>query len=477
MTRDHNANFISDVKPLLSNCRCRFSDLPSGMANGDSISLDKSVNFPLLGLNLYGKSTQGYATTGGTPKGKNLLDVRSLNWSQNAAINIVMSDTGVSFETTSDGTGQYRFISCDITHLVTVGKTYTISQIMTGSDNAVRKLSLQKRANDGSTISAPLVSTITVEADALYWLVSNPWGATNAEVPAGSTVTYDNIQLEEGSTATAYEPYKGSPNPSCPVPIVSVGDDGELMITVNNNGENKLTAAITSALPLCGLPVTEDGNYTDSNGQQWACDELIYNADGTGKVVKRATVETVTSASSMFADSKVDANGGYAFMFYLSHTPAIVDSVSVANMYCSHIETIRGAGAIFNNPSEKAECGISGTGSYLSFRMNGFNTKEAVNAFLTESPMTIVYEIAPEEIELTAAEMQQLHELMSYNGLTNVFNDEGADMSVSACTNQVLADEVLPIIDYLKSRITDLEAQVAENTSETETDPTETVTE
>ena len=43
---------------------------------------------------------------------------------------------------------------------------------------------------------------------------------------------------------------------------------------------------MTDALPLCGIPVDSDGNYTDNNGQQWVCDELIYNADGTGKIKK-----------------------------------------------------------------------------------------------------------------------------------------------------------------------------------------------
>ena len=53
-----------------------------------------------------------------------------------------------------------------------------------------------------------------------------------------------NVQLELGSTATAYEPYH----------------------------EQTLTLQTPNGLP--GIPVTSGGNYTDPTGQQWVCDEV-----------------------------------------------------------------------------------------------------------------------------------------------------------------------------------------------------------
>ena len=52
------------------------------------------------------------------------------------------------------------------------------------------------------------------------------------------------MQLELGSTATAYSPYR----------------------------EQFLTLSTPNGLP--GIPVTSGGNYTDSSGQQWVCDEV-----------------------------------------------------------------------------------------------------------------------------------------------------------------------------------------------------------
>ena len=52
------------------------------------------------------------------------------------------------------------------------------------------------------------------------------------------------IQIEIGTKATAYEPYR----------------------------EQILTLPTPNGLP--GIPVTSGGNYTDQNGQQWVCDEV-----------------------------------------------------------------------------------------------------------------------------------------------------------------------------------------------------------
>lgn len=65
-------------------------------------------------------------------------------------------------------------------------------------------------------------------------------------VDQGQTYNLTNVklQLELGTTATAYSPYR----------------------------EQLLTLPTHNGLP--GIPVTSGGNYTDSAGQQWVCDEV-----------------------------------------------------------------------------------------------------------------------------------------------------------------------------------------------------------
>lgn len=89
----------------------------------------------------------------------------------------------------------------------------------------------------------------------------------------GNYVRMYDIQAEEGSTATSYEPYKTPQSVHLSTP----------------NG-------------LAGLKVSSGGNYTDASGQQWICDEIVRNERGTGKRIQRIGIiesyasETINTA-------------------------------------------------------------------------------------------------------------------------------------------------------------------------------------
>ena len=88
----------------------------------------------------------------------------------------------------------------------------------------------------------------------------------------------------------------GTPTPDAPAPIVSAGDGGSVAVTLSDgNGKTQnLTLPTPNGLP--GVPATSGGNYTDSTGQQWVCDEVdlargvkvqrIYKVDVDGENVK-----------------------------------------------------------------------------------------------------------------------------------------------------------------------------------------------
>jgi monoamine oxidase len=38
---------------------------------------------------------------------------------------------------------------------------------------------------------------------------------------------------------------------------------------------------------IAGIAVDTNGNYTDLDGQQWICDEIVKYADGSGEYIKR----------------------------------------------------------------------------------------------------------------------------------------------------------------------------------------------
>ena len=279
-------------------------------ASGESsYTINNAVDYPLLGLNLYGKSTQD-----GTPTPDNPVDIVSVGdrgsvsvqtcgknifpWNDytKAPINDWGLSSGCTYKVTSSeiqmevapntaGTGGGVFIwQENWKDLISpyYGNTFTISyELRADSEITVRH---------GFEIEGIYVDSVV----GTEWkrfscsaTIKNPCNIGWKTINQPETILYiRKIQIEIGDTATDYEPYKGS------------------------------TSTITSALPLCGIPVDSGGNYTDSNGQQWVCDTLVYNADGTGKIIKRT--------------AKIDSyNGEEITTPYISTTGALTTGATV----------------------------------------------------------------------------------------------------------------------------------------------------
>ena len=77
-----------------------------------------------------------------------------------------------------------------------------------------------------------------------------------------------------GLTVYGKSTQDGTPSPENPVPIVSAGDGGNITVTVNDGGDASQPLLLPTPNGLPGVPVDSGGNYTDSTGQQWVCDEV-----------------------------------------------------------------------------------------------------------------------------------------------------------------------------------------------------------
>lgn len=58
----------------------------------------------------------------------------------------------------------------------------------------------------------------------------------------------------------------GTPTPDAPVPIVSAGDGGNMLVTLSDGNSKQQTLTLQTPTGLPGIPVTSGGNYTDQNG-------------------------------------------------------------------------------------------------------------------------------------------------------------------------------------------------------------------
>lgn len=85
-----------------------------------------------------------------------------------------------------------------------------------------------------------------------------------------------------GLTVYGKSTQDGTPTPDAPVPIVSAGDGGSVAVTLNDGNGKTQTLTLPTPNGLPGIPVTSGGNYTDSTGQQWVCDEVDLERGGKG---------------------------------------------------------------------------------------------------------------------------------------------------------------------------------------------------
>lgn len=210
-----------------------------GSETGNPASCDDAFAAPLCGLHIYGKSTQD-----GTPTPDAPVPIVSAGDGGTIAVKM----TGKNLLYFPDGKGTARGVTI-------TSKNGIISISGTATEDGYVYLPVKQISIHGLAFLSSNVSGATVK------LVSESWKVLFTQDSANNTqevitricfvlkkgTNYDlngiNVQLELGSTATAYSPYR----------------------------EQLLTLFTPNGLP--GIPVTSDGNYTDPTGQQWVCDE------------------------------------------------------------------------------------------------------------------------------------------------------------------------------------------------------------
>ena len=221
-------------------------------AGGELISVKDSSNNQLQGLRIFGKSTQD-----GTPTPDSPVEIVSIGAIGKIAVKVLGKNIVSALEYSSSSKDYGTLVKSRGTRAIQKGKTYTISVSLT-ADKATsaywNNTSGFFAASELFVVSAGTnrySKTFTALADGdsstMKTLLSKASGGD------GVTITPSYCQIELGAVATDYE------------------------LT-----EQSVTVSTPDGLP--GIPVTSGGNYIDSNGQQWICDEIDL---GRGVYVQR----------------------------------------------------------------------------------------------------------------------------------------------------------------------------------------------
>ena len=140
--------------------------------------------------------------------GKNLYDPNSTVFSVPANVSVEVEGNSVKVTALITTTSSNLYWRTPIPDsMLEDGKTYTISSVL--GSGAYRSLRLLLRNHDGSNAGFSTGYSVTYDSRYTLFVVENPFATTGStQVTAGTTCTISNIQVEEGSTATTYEPYE-----------------------------------------------------------------------------------------------------------------------------------------------------------------------------------------------------------------------------------------------------------------------------
>lgn len=179
-----------------------------------------------------------------------------------------------------------------------------------------------------------------------------------------------------------------------------------------------LTLQTPNGLP--GVPVSKDGNYTDSNGQQWVCDEIDLER---GKYVQRVVIENISGGWELKPSSDIS---GRFLQSRLTNTFQTAAKTAVCN-----IASFTSWGLPVN---DKYAFALNTKVIYFSPPKGAEITAEELNAKLNSLsfPVVVVGELAtPIERDLTPEEIAAYKALRTYGPTTVVSNDAGAEMEIT----------------------------------------------
>lgn len=144
-----------------------------------------------------------------------------------------------------------------------------------GSKFSDADTSTAKFASQLNQLSATL-SQLSAETNAYLALLEQ--GQTIVCTSSGKEITLTDSKSARlfGLKVYGRTLQTGEPSVDFPANLISAGESGALVITLSNGEESQKITVVTPPQGLCGIKVSTSGNYTDTQGDMWLCDEIDY---------------------------------------------------------------------------------------------------------------------------------------------------------------------------------------------------------
>ena len=375
-------------------------------AAGESIVLRDSSNDHIRGLKVFGNSSQV------TTKGYQLFNASILPTISKGGATITNNGDG-SFTVSGSGTLTENIATLkDYTHeesvrMLKLGMLHCpLAQTMPYCYVQIRNSSTIYFGLTHSRPSFEITQAILDDKD--MYIRIGFYGGGNEEIIPGTLKPM--LYMDGDGTWEPYTGGKPSPNPEYPQEIVSVENP-----TIGMYGSNISGGTLTLNHTLHGIPVSSGGNYTDSDGRQWICDEVDLER---GVYVQRVGIKD-------FDGSDDEDWGGVSevtdnMRSWITVQGACRPEFDTANgIMCSQFmpQVSMNKGAFYQNRDR--------------FFFGGGMTLNEWRTHLQSKPLRLAYvPSTPIETPLTADEIAAFKALRTNYPNTTILNDAGAWMSV-----------------------------------------------
>lgn len=375
-------------------------------ASGSVITAnDAAEGRPFRGLRVFGRTEQVQTTGAQLINTQGAGNSRGVDWVFDKG---VVTFSGVTVDTSTSRV----HCAVNVKDVMEIGKTYFAKSFTVGViiDIAVEKPSgviyTREYTPDGTETGIRIRVLVGKSNDA------------GIEIDLTAYVA-----ITENERLSSWEPYTGgkpSPSPEYPQEIVSAGESGTINVSISDSGSQSQSLTLATPNGLPGVPVSKDGNYTDSNGQQWICDEIDL---GRGKYVQRighnANVNDwvrmpgnpdIESTTSRFA-LNIENIDNYMY------SPCICNRLSYAKVDSYGTE---GTYATINETGVKR----------IFARIEGITSLEDFRAAMPDLEVIWLLE-TPIETDLPTEEIAAYKALRTYGPTTVITNDAGAGMEAT----------------------------------------------
>lgn len=335
--------------------------------------------------------------------GKNLCPISSMtDRKDDASGSIYLTDMPICEKYT---------LSCNVTKYQDDTRTRTrITIVLRYSDGTNKEFRSSNDTDNSERDGVKRFKTVTATLDKHKKLIGITIRALDYSTYEGTLhAIAENIQLECGSEATDFVPYQDLRSTQFSTP----------------NG-------------LLGLPVDSGGNYTDSNGQQWICDEMDFKR---GKYVQRIG-KLVLSGNEEWALQSINGYGIANF------TTAISKSRDSGNVFVlsSHFREQK---TVIAETKDGDGIFLTTINLFLRFKKERISTVTDLKAWLKKNPVTVIYGLAyPIETDIPEETMTAYRNLYTNYPSTVIQNDSGAGMEVEyvADTKQFILDQIKALV-------------------------------